>query len=225
MDARTLPFIALIAALAPCALAADAAKTPSQSDDRVVIYRCTDAQARLTLRDSPCRHGERQDIRTMARPKDPPRAAAASTTRVTTQIASATPQVVIVQAPRPLYECARSDDVSGKQRYLSDSPEGKLRWVPRPDPPVVIYPYHPVLASNGAYVHISDARHARPVVYDNGAWVRDSCYALPPVDACERLREESGHLGRRRFNAQQNEREQIHRQERSVQARLAQDCS
>lgn len=229
MNARALSLIALIVALAPSARAADAAKAPLADEARVVIYRCTDAQDRLTLRDSPCRRGERQDIRTMVRPKDPPpKLTATNTARATAHIATSTaPQIVIVHTPRPLYECTRPDDAPGKLRYLSDTPEGKLRWVPRPDGPVLVSHHHhrPVFGPNEGFVQISDARHARPFVYDNGTWVRDNCYALPPADACERLREERGHLGRRRFNAQQSEREQIHREERSVQARLAQDCS
>ncbi len=226
MNARAISLIVLIVAFVPFVRAADAAKAPLPDEDRVVIYRCTDAQGRLTLRDSPCRRGERQDIRSMARPKDPPKLAATHAARATPPIAGAAPQVVIVHTPRPLYECTRPDDASGKLRYLSDSPEGQLRWVPRPDGPVLVSHHHhrPVFGLNNGAVQISDARRGHPFVYDNGAWIRDNCLALPPVDACERLREERGHLGRRRFNAQQSERAQIDREERSVQARLAQDC-
>ena len=31
--------------------------------EEVTIYRCTDAKGKLTLRDSPCAKGERQEIR------------------------------------------------------------------------------------------------------------------------------------------------------------------
>ncbi|WP_228064401.1 DUF4124 domain-containing protein [Novilysobacter avium] len=41
-------------------------------DEQVTIYRCTDAQGRLSLRDSPCRRGEQQEMRGMQRPQDPP---------------------------------------------------------------------------------------------------------------------------------------------------------
>ena len=37
----------------------------------VTIYRCTNANGALALRDSPCLKGEKQDVRTMQRPRDP----------------------------------------------------------------------------------------------------------------------------------------------------------
>jgi hypothetical protein len=223
MNTRSLPVFVLIAALSPIAFAVEPAKPP-KADDQIVIYRCTDGEGRLTLRDSPCRHGERQDIRTMTRPKDASTAVVTHGTRPATQAVNGppSPQVLVIHTPRPLYECAASDDTSGQSRYLSESPEGKLRWVQAPDRPTLTH--LPVFDPNAGFVQVSDTHRAHPLVYDNGAWVRDRCYALPPADACARLREERGNLGRRRFNAQQSEREQIHREERSVEARLAQDC-
>ncbi|MEG3192735.1 DUF4124 domain-containing protein, partial [Lysobacter sp. D1-1-M9] len=38
----------------------------------VTIYRCTDEHGRLTLRDTPCRAGQRQQTSEMQRPRDPP---------------------------------------------------------------------------------------------------------------------------------------------------------
>jgi hypothetical protein len=255
MDAHTSPYLALIAALAqsvlgqlvlsqsalaqsaraPSAFAAQTVQSAAQVDDRILIYRCTDARGRLALRDAPCRSGERQDIRTMVRPKDAPTRPSAgkrSQTPVSTAMhgASPLPQVIFLQHPRPVYECTAPDNVAGNRRYLSDTPEGRLRWVPRPvDTAVVFTPlYHP----NHGFVQISDnslqagyqAGSWGPLLIDNGTWVRDTCYALPQADACERLREERGHLGRRRFNAQPTERAEINREERSVEARIAQDC-
>jgi hypothetical protein len=208
---------------------ATTAQTPSQTaaaaatpGDRIVIYRCTDAKGRLALRDSPCLRGERQDVRNMVRPKDAPRAAYAPIGNPP-QSAGVSTQLLIVQPARPLYECSGQDDSGRMQTYLSDSPEGKLRWVPQP---AIVLTHLPVYDPNSGFVQIGEyGLPNRPLVYDNGSWVRDRCYALPQTEVCARLRDERSQLGRRRFNAQQTERAQINREERSIEARLAQDCS
>lgn len=93
----------------------------------VTIYRCTDAQGRLTLRDTPCLKGEKQQIREMLRPTDPaPRPAAKVASAAVPSAHAAPPRVVVVHAPRPLYECVTNDG----ERYTSDSGEGNPRWVP-----------------------------------------------------------------------------------------------
>ena len=93
----------------------------------VTIYRCTDAQGRLTLRDTPCRKGERQETRTMQRPTDPPRR---SMPKVIGRRQRAKPprrrRAFVVQPPRPLYECVTPDGAI----YTSESGEGNPRWVP-----------------------------------------------------------------------------------------------
>ena len=93
----------------------------------VTIYRCTDDRGRLTLRDSPCLKGERQEARTMLRPQDPPaRAVAAPKAPVSPAPAAPTTRIVVVNSPRPLYECVTPDGAS----YLSDTDRGELRWQP-----------------------------------------------------------------------------------------------
>jgi hypothetical protein len=226
MDARFPSLLALsLAAMLPAAHAAqpatDATKAGSQADDRVVIYRCTDAKGRLlALRDSPCLRGERQDIRSMTRPKNPSpktRTATASATAVRTLASVAPPpQVVYLSAPRPLYECRGPDD----ERYLSDTSEGKLRWVS-------FAGHIPVYDPSSGFVHLGgDGAHAGQgnLLVSNGTWVRDTCHVLPQADACERLRAQHGSLGRRFFNAQPSERARIDQEERSLKARIAQDC-
>ena len=93
----------------------------------VTIYRCTDTHGRLTLRDTPCRKGERQQTREMLRPSDPaPRPTAKLTPAAAPPAVAAPPRVIVVHAPRPLYECVIDDG----ERYASDSGEGNPRWVP-----------------------------------------------------------------------------------------------
>lgn len=99
----------------------------SASAAEVVIYRCTDAQGRLTLRDSPCRAGERQQVRTMVRPTDPPpRPVAAPAPAPPAPPAPERTRIVVVTPPRPLYECVTPDG----ERYTSESDSGRPRWVP-----------------------------------------------------------------------------------------------
>ncbi len=226
----TLALGAVLAA-GPESLPSASAQSAAAPDDRpVVIYRCTDAQGRSSLRDSPCRQGERQNVREMTRPKDPVAIYAKRTANpalAASQTAAVSPQVLIVRSPLPLYECASPDN----QRYLSDSPEGKLRWVQRNTTfvPTQMPLYDPSygfvnVGQGNVYANHGGIHPPHPVVVDNGAWVRDTCYALPQADACARLRDERGTLGRRRFNAQQTERVEIDREERRVDARLAQDC-
>lgn len=248
MDASPLGFASTLAlgavlGIGPGALSPAAAQTASTPQDKpVVIYRCTDARGRSSLRDSPCLKGERQDVRQMIRPKDAPSSPAharANPTALVSRTTAPAPQVLILRAPQPLYECTGPE----RQRYLSDTPEGTLRWVPNPvafvPTPIPLYDpsygfvhvemhanqnsLHAGYGNGGGYAQRPTYPH-RPYVIDNGAWVRDACHALPQADACARLREERGTLGRRRFNAQQSERIEIDREERRVDARIAQEC-
>ena len=95
----------------------------------VTIYRCTDERGRLTLRDSPCPKGERQEARTMVRPKDPPARARAVPDAIPTPTSPRAPgaaRVVVVTAPQTLYECVTWDG----SRYLSESERGESNWQP-----------------------------------------------------------------------------------------------
>ena len=94
----------------------------------VLIYRCTDARGRLTLRDTPCVKGEQQQTRAMLRPTDPPRRAAPREVAPATArpSAPATTRIIVIQPARPLYECTAPDGA----RYTSDSGEGNPRWMP-----------------------------------------------------------------------------------------------
>lgn len=209
----------------------------AQADDAVTIYRCTDAQGRLTLRDTPCAKGERQDTRSMLRPKDappPPPEPPPAASRAAANTAQPPPQIVIVQPPRPLYECVTPD----QDRYLSDTPEGNPRWVPLwtlDYPALVEVPvYTPgqldVRVDNGrvsgGYRSGSVGTAVVPTYAGQGAgtWVRDACYPLPQAEACARLHDRRTALRRRFTIAQPSERAVLGREERSIDARLTQDC-
>lgn len=98
----------------------------SASAAEVVIYRCTDAQGRLTLRDSPCRTGERQQVRSMLRPTDPPPRPAAAVAPAAPPSEAERTRIVVVTPPRPLYECVTPDG----ERYTSENDGGRPRWEP-----------------------------------------------------------------------------------------------
>ena len=204
--------------------------------DEVTIYRCTDARGQLTLRDSPCPKGQAQEARSMLRPKDAPAPPPAPRPRAATvQPTPAVERVVVVQAPRPLYECVTPDG----SRYTSDTADGNPRWVPlwTLGVPIAPYPYpypglvgRTSLAITHGRVHIGGERTVvappvyGPATYGVGSWVRDSCHALPQADVCARLRDRRDEINRRFFNAQPSERDQLRVEERGVTARLAQDC-
>lgn len=117
--------------------------------DQVTIYRCTDADGALTVRNTPCERGERQQVTEMQRPKDPPARPKAKSTRPPPAPApvSQTTRVIVVERPPPVYECTTADG----DTYTSTSAAGNPRWVPLwtlgyPARPPYAYPRRP---SNG----------------------------------------------------------------------------
>lgn len=204
----------------------------AQTADPVTIYRCTDAKGRLSLRDSPCNKGERQESRSMLRPKDAPPRPLPPPSAPPSVATAPPPQIIIVNTPRPLYECATPDNT----RYLSDTPEGRARWVPLwpngyPIPSQTVYAPGRlnVRVDNG---HVSGgydsggSRIRLPTYAElgGGTWVRDPCHALPQAEVCERLHDQRDTLRRRYTIAQPSERAVLGREERSIDDRLQQDC-
>ena len=206
----------------------------------VTIYRCTDGAGRLTLRDSPCTQGEKQESRSMARPKDAPRLPPAPPVREVSTQRDQPRSTHYITPPRISYECVTVDG----ERYTSDSGVGQMRFEPNYLPySVLAYPgtghvrsggssaaisYHGSQVSAGVQVGGGPGRPiGRPEivpVIPVGEWVRDTCYALPQAEACDRLRDDRSELNRRWHNAQPSERAQIDLETRSLDARLDNDC-
>ncbi|GAB3102469.1 DUF4124 domain-containing protein [Lysobacter terrae] len=203
----------------------------------VTIYRCTDAKGQLTLRDTPCRAGEKQEARSMVRPTDPPPRPAPPAASVAPKPAAEPAQrYVVITPPQPLYECVTPDG----ERYTSESGEGRAHWEPMWTYGYPAYPIQPGggLSANvgfrsgnvAGHVRIGDPNHPtqRPPVLvpavPTGQWVRDECNRLPQAEVCGRLRDERYELNRRWNIAQPSERAQIDRQTRGIDARLANDC-
>ncbi|HVR81966.1 MAG TPA: DUF4124 domain-containing protein [Luteimonas sp.] len=201
--------------------------------DEVTIYRCTDAAGHLTLRDTPCAKGQKQDARSMLRPKDAPAPV------ITKQRAPrerdnqpAPARVVVISAPRPLYECITPDG----DRYTSDTDEGNPRWVPlwTLGYPVYPGPYPGMLGRTELSITHGSVRidgnrtvltpPLAAVAYGAGTWVRDRCQALPQQEVCARLLDRRDEIRRRFFNAMPSERDVLRVEERGINARLDNDC-
>lgn len=120
-----------------------AAGAHPSGEDQVTIYRCTDGDGQMSLRDTPCQPGERQQTREMLRPQDPPprpvEVATPAPAPMTISEAPAAPEPMRATAP-PVYRCTTPD---GGQ-YTSDSADGNPRWVPlwTLGYPVIVGPGH-----------------------------------------------------------------------------------
>ena len=235
---RLLPVLLIAGTVALPAPAA----TPT-APAQVTIYRCTDARGQLALRDSPCRAGERQEVRSMLRPTDPParRVAAAPAAPAKRGNAAAVlppTRVVYRTAPRPLYECTTPDG----DRYTSETAEGNPRWVPLwtlgypavVGAPVVEGGYGARVEhrAGGTLIRADAGRRWRgpgyrtPVAVGGaGTWVRDTCQPLPAAEVCDLLRDRREALDRRWFSALQGDRDEIQREQRRIDARLGEDCA
>ena len=229
---RTVPTLGMLAALV--ALAAPA---PQARGAEVTIYRCTDAKGQLTLRDTPCRAGQKQEARSMVRPTDPPPRPSAPVAPAATAVREPAPRYVMVTPPQPLYECIGADGA----RYTSETSEGRARWEPLWTFGYPAIPHRPrgggLTADIGfrgddvsGRVRIGDPARPGPhpavlvPVVPGGQWVRDECHRLPQAEVCDRLRDDRFELNRRWNIAQPSERTQIDRQVRGIDARLANDC-
>jgi len=193
----------------------------------VTIYRCVSPGGELALRDSPCLEGEAQQVRSMARPRDP----APGTIPVATPTPPvATPvremQVVHRAPPRPMYECVTADG----ERYTSDNGEGNPRAVPLWTLGYPVWSHrnggHGPAAPHGPPGNSGSSRPLRPgVVLPVGTtWIRDECHALPQEEVCDRLSDRRYEIIRRYNSAMQGERRQLELEQRGIDARLSNDC-
>jgi len=235
MACRPAPAVLLLALLALALLAPAllAVAAPSRATGSVTVYHCTDAQGRLSVRDTPCPKGQQQDTRSMLRPQDPPPRPARATPEPPPAPAAAAPRVVVVQAPRPLYECVTPDG----ERYTSETGDGRPRYVPLwtlgyPVYPLGVRPRQEARArldiDTGRAQLSAGSRSVRPEpflpAYPAMTYIRDACHALPQAEVCARLVDRRDAIRIRFFNAQQRERDTLRVEERGVNARLANDC-
>lgn len=195
----------------------------------ITLYRCVDAKGKLTLRDSPCAKGEKQETRTFQRPVDPPPRPAAQQAAPPPP-PSPPPEVryVTVHPPRPLYECVTPDG----ERYTSDTDAGNPRWVPLwtlgyPWPQRVFRSEGMTISTPSRPPHIRPPTRPHPIhpaIYASGTYIADECYALPQQEVCARLSDRRYEIKRRYLNAMPSERALLDDEERAVVARINNDC-
>lgn len=223
----------LLALTAGACLAAD-----TRADD-LTIYRCIDAKGKLTLRDSPCQRGDKQETRDMVRPQDPPaRRIDSQATTAPAPVYRESVRYVMLTPPRPLYECTAPDG----RRYSSESAEGQPRWQPLW---AAAYPAYPPVrvASGGASINYQSRHgalridHRREVigapaqigytypVAAGGYWAPDSCVALPAAEICARLSDRRHEIRRRYVHAMPSERQALDRESATLDNRLATECT
>lgn len=63
-----------------------------------------------------------------------------------------------------------------------------------------------------------------PYYGGGGTWIQDTCTPLPQAEVCARLGDRRDTVRRRFFNAQESERNRLRVEERTLNARLAEDC-
>ena len=212
-------------ALVVLLLLAGSLRAQSTPPATVTLYRCTDSSGKVSYASTPCAAGAKQEVRTLARPVDAPPPPAAPPSPPTP--APAPPmqtRTVYLVPPKPMFECTTPD---GK-RYTSDDDRGNPRWVPLW---TLGYPTVRPTASLGSNIgHPERVMHPHPrdvnwpVATGGGTWIRDACVQLPPADVCARLRDRRDAIRTRFFNAQEKERDTLRIEERSVNARLDNDC-
>ena len=191
----------------------------------VTLYRCTDAGGKVSYASAPCAAGSKQEIRSSTRPVDaPPRPATLQPPAKPEAVPQVVQRTVYLVPPKPMFECTTPD---GK-RYTSDDGRGNPRWVPLW---TLGYPTVRPTSSLGSNIgHPERVMHPHPrdvnwpVATGGGTWIRDACVQLPPADVCARLRDRRDAIRTRFFNAQEKERDTLRIEERSVNARLDNDC-
>ncbi len=198
----------------------------AQTAGEVQIYRCTAADGHVSLQDTPCANTQTQQVRTMTRPQDPPPRPPAppSAPAVTPNAPQVVERTVYLAPPRAMYECTTPDG----DRYTSDDDRGNPRWVPYW---TLGYPTVRPRSALGTSIGDPEKRlhpPARdinwPVAAGGGRWIHDDCFMLPPREVCARLRDRRSALSTRFFNAQPSERDRLRLEQRSLDARLNNDC-
>ncbi len=214
--------------------------------EQLTIYRCTDAKGKQTLRDSPCKRGEKQQTQEMLRPRDA-KPVTSRTIRTPRPREVETVRYVMQSTARPLYACITPDG----QRYLSETGEGQPRWTPGwavdaypyPYPPATIGRYHGDLRWSGRHgsVRIGGERQyiagapvigrpvhpitpVVPVMAAGSYWVRDACSALSPSETCDVLSDRRHEIRVRYSQAMPNERRLLDSESATLDNRMRQEC-
>jgi len=148
-----------------------AAPTGKPKAPTVQLHRCTDAAGKVTWQDDRCPAGNKDEVREMARPSEPPRVPARPAAPAPAPVAHA-PQPEY--APPPQHQLIPPPDM-----YLCTSYDGIERYSesydpnPRCEPIALYYPYPNQLTPQQA---------------NTCRWVQDSCVRLSDEASCVRWR-------------------------------------
>lgn len=204
-------------------LVAGPAATAGPAD--LTIYRCTGSDGSVTLGNTPCSDGEREQQRVMQRPQDPPAGATAAPApgaagTAAAPAATAPPRsvrVVRVRPPQPMYACTTLEG----ERYLSEEDRAAPRWVP--------LWVTGRAAAMPRWQHPSGPRsgrpHPGPALAAAGTWVQDRCERLPQEEVCRHLSDRRYEILRIYHAAMPSEREALDAEQAVLDARLAADCA
>ncbi|ADV26085.1 hypothetical protein Psesu_0223 [Pseudoxanthomonas suwonensis 11-1] len=209
----------------------------------VTIYRCTASDGTVSVGNTPCAGGQRQEQRQMQRPQDPAPGTVREVRSTAEPAAPATApphevRVVRVEPPQPMYACTTPDG----ERYLSDDDQGSARWAPlwvagyapaRPHPPQGPRPGpRPPQAGGprpspppGPGPAPGHRLPHGPVLVPTGTWVQDACERLPQEEVCRHLSDRRYEILRIYHGAMPSEREALDAEQAGIDARLARDCS
>lgn len=201
---RLLPLLSL------CVLTGLTVPIAARTGGQVTVYRCESSTGKVTLGDAPCPAGQRQEMREMLRPQDPPPAPApvAAPPTPPPPAAPIVRDVVVYRTPpRPMYECTTADD--GKT-YTSDNGDGNPRLVPL---------WSLGYRSGG---HVGGDRGG--LVPIGNTWIHDACHQLPQAEVCDRLRDRRYEIQREYHSSLQSERQNLDKEQRGIDARLGNDC-
>ena len=217
---------------------------------QVTIYRCTDAKGKLTLRDSPCLRGEKQQTQEMIRPRDgkPPASPAPGPYAPRTV---ETIRYVVRPPTATLHACLSPDG----RRYFSESPQGEApRWMPVWSPAWPAPDRSGIISPGGRFEYrgravgaeiggqrrpvgrISDPSAMRPTSLPSGSrphapfvavggyWAYDACTPLAPEEACAEWSDRRLAISRRYYQAMPSERQAMDRESELLSRRIADTC-
>ncbi len=212
----------------------------------ITVYRCVGKDGVVALRDQPCAPGEAQQVRELAKPKEAPAQDAAPVAAVAEP---APRERIVVRTPiQPMYECT---DIETGATYTSDVDSGNPRWIndyvvgiagafssprpphgpPPPKPGTPIWQGHPghgvIPDAPPAPTRLPSAALAGStgvLLPAGGHMVHDSCNMLPQAEACARLNDRRYEILKSYGVVSQDKEHQLAREQRGIDARMANDC-
>ncbi|MFA5683335.1 MAG: DUF4124 domain-containing protein [Lysobacteraceae bacterium] len=193
----------------------------------LTVYRCEDAQGRVSLQDHPCAAGQTQRQRQVPRVADSPLPLPQPALPVEPAPAPAAAPIRPPRAPPPPMWLCR--DFDGSERESADGqPRG--RYVPLwvvgrdPDAPGQFFGRVGAASPVAPIRPVDGPRSAQGVQAEPQVWVEERCRLLGPADTCTRLAAQRSEIERQRFNAQQGDRLRLGEESTRLAGLLSTHC-